>query len=176
MGIKRTKYCALKSCKKPIRYGSYCDFECAQKDGKAYIIHNPKNQGGGTTSFKQEGNMVKIHYKVKMKFDTLTGTPAQRIDQFKKQLKKRIKPRSKKRQKEYEEYNRIRPIFLEGKICPITKRPATEIHHKKGKIGKLLCDQRYFLGVTREGHEWIENNPEEAYRLGYSIKRTAKEE
>ncbi len=92
---------------------------------------------------------------------------------IKKKKQKPIRKLSERRQKEYDEYYRIHPIFLKGKICPITKKPATEIHHKKGKIGKLLIDQRYFLGVTRTGHIWIENNPAEAEKLGYVIKRTA---
>lgn len=29
MAIKRTKYCANKTCKKPIKYGSYCSLNCS---------------------------------------------------------------------------------------------------------------------------------------------------
>lgn len=30
MAIKKTKYCANKSCKKPIKFGSYCSFKCSK--------------------------------------------------------------------------------------------------------------------------------------------------
>lgn len=109
-----------------------------------------------------------------MSFNPNRFRPDPKPEPKEKKKPKRIKPRSAKRAKEYEIYNSIRPIYLKGKICPITGRPAEEIHHKKGKIGKLLYDIRYFLAVTREGHDKIEANPEWAYEMGYSLLRTAK--
>lgn len=85
--------------------------------------------------------------------------------------RKRIMPRSEKRSKEERAYLTLREVFLKDKICPITGQPATEIHHKKGRIGKLLCDVKYWLAVSREGHIWIENNPKEAKEKGYSLDR-----
>jgi len=102
--------------------------------------------------------------------------------------KKKSKPIpkfSKKREALNDEYLIIRNEFLskfENKICPITKQPTTEVHHKAGRIGfadewarlnnvPLLIDVRYFLGVSRNGHRWIEENPEEAKKLGYSVDR-----
>jgi hypothetical protein len=95
-------------------------------------------------------------------------TPAE-----KKQYK--IARRSKKRAKEEIVYNQLVKVWLIGKICPITKKPATEVHHKKGRIGKLLLDTRFWLGVTRKGHKWIEEHPEEAKKLGYSLSRLEKD-
>lgn len=167
MAIKRTKYCALKSCHKPITNGEYCCFEHAIQG--AMIKGKKQSEKTGNPNVT-----VNVSYPAKIKRVFLKnvrfGYP------IKKKKQNPIRPRSKKRAEEYKEYNRIRLIFLKDKICPITKRPATEIHHKKGKIGKLLTDERYFLGVTREGHEWIEANPEESYKLGYSIKRTSTTE
>lgn len=88
----------------------------------------------------------------------------------------KIKPRADKRAKQERIYNKIRPVFLEGKICPITKQPATEIHHKKGRIGDLLIDIRYFLAVSDEGHKKIEANPEWAKKMGYSLSRLSKDD
>jgi hypothetical protein len=65
----------------------------------------------------------------------------------------------------------MRPSFLEGKRCPITGGVATEIHHMKGRMGKLLIDERYFLAVSREGHIKIGDNPEWAMEMGYSLSR-----
>lgn len=48
---------------------------------------------------------------------------------------------------------------------------ATEIHHKKGRIGELLTDKRYFLAVCRNCHTWIEEHPKEAKELGFSVSR-----
>lgn len=69
--------------------------------------------------------------------------------------------------------------------CPITGKPITtesDVHHKRGRVGyadqwardndiPLLLDPRFFLGVSREGHEWIESHPKEARELGYSESR-----
>lgn len=76
--------------------------------------------------------------------------------------------REKQRQKRYKE---LRYTYLkEHHICEsCTCKRATEIHHKKGRIGDALYN--HFLAVCHECHEWIENNPKEAKELGYSISR-----
>jgi len=95
---------------------------------------------------------------------------------------------SKKRQAENLQYQVLRKEFLEkpeNKICPITNWPTTEIHHKRKRRGfaddwarenniSLYLDTRFWLAVSREGHQWIEDNPQEAYELGYSIKNNQK--
>lgn len=48
---------------------------------------------------------------------------------------------------------------------------ATEIHHKRGRLGKLLYDKTYFMAVSRQGHEWIHANTRESYARGYMLKR-----
>jgi len=102
-----------------------------------------------------------------------------------KKKPKAIPKVSKKREIENAKYSVLRIEFLgkpENKICPITKQPTTEVHHKCGRIGyadewarlnnvPLLIDVRYFLGVSRNGHRWIEENPAEAKELGYSVDR-----
>lgn len=88
---------------------------------------------------------------------------------------------------------KARIMFLEhavknGFTCPITGREITihdDVHHKMGRIGyadewarekdiSLLLDVRFFLAVTRQGHEWIELHPEAAKAKGYSLSRLAK--
>lgn len=79
-------------------------------------------------------------------------------------------------------YEEKRKRFLyQNPICPVTGLKATEIHHMRKKRGfadelarlnniPLYIDERYFLAVSRRGHELIEDNPEWAYSKGYSIK------
>lgn len=81
---------------------------------------------------------------------------------------------SKKRQSENKIYLELRKEFLKDKICPITKEIATEVHHQKGRIGKLFLDTRYWLAVSHEGHVKIESNPNWAIDNGYSLKRLDK--
>lgn len=82
-----------------------------------------------------------------------------------------IKKASDKRQIENKVYSQLRKEFLKDKICPITEQQATEVHHKKGRVGKLFLDTKYWLAVSHEGHIKIENNPEWAIQQGYSLKR-----
>lgn len=102
----------------------------------------------------------------------------------------RIPQMSEKRKKENQEYFKLTLEFLakkENKLCPVTGRSTTEVHHKMGRVGyadewarlnniPLLIDVRYFLGVSRDGHRWIEENPIEAKRLGYSVSRLEKKD
>jgi len=85
-----------------------------------------------------------------------------------------IKKISNKRKIENKEYLKVRKLFLESLIfCQVKgcKGLATEVHHKKGRIGKLLTDIRYFLGVCRECHNKIELEPNWAKENGYSLNR-----
>ena len=48
---------------------------------------------------------------------------------------------SKKRQIQNLQYSVLRTEFLgkkENQICPITGKPTTDIHHKKGRVGELF--------------------------------------
>lgn len=76
--------------------------------------------------------------------------------------------------------------LLENKYCAVyPTQLANQIHHKKGKIGyaddwarqnniPLLIDTRYFLAVNFDGHRKIEENPNWAKEMGFSIDRLEK--
>jgi hypothetical protein len=88
-----------------------------------------------------------------------------------------IKKVSDKRKFENKEYTKLRKLFLaEYTICQVKgcKELPTEVHHKKGRIGKLLTDTRYFLGVCRECHNKIELEPTWAKENNYSLNRLDK--
>ena len=112
---------------------------------------------------------------------------ANKSSKAKPQKRQRINPISKKRNRENSKYLTARKAFLlmpENKFCAVfPNKLATEIHHKKGRVGyadktarenkiPLISDVRYFLAVSRDGHDKIENNPKWAYEKGYSIRRT----
>ena len=94
--------------------------------------------------------------------------------------KKPIAPRSLNRYKQERVYLKKRKSFLlSSKLCQ-AKLPnrctthATDVHHKQGRIGKLLTDETKFLAVCRSCHDWIEMHPIEAKELGFSISRSKK--
>lgn len=79
---------------------------------------------------------------------------------------------SQKRKIENAKYIVLRIEFLgkkENQICPITGKPTTEVHHTYcGKDrAKYYLDVSTWLAVSREGHNWIHDNPKEARELGY---------
>lgn len=104
-------------------------------------------------------------------------------------LTKKIKRRSNKRAKQERLYLKLRDKFLqENPQCAVHKLKfhdpwggvhfcvATQVHHKKGRIGDLLTDVRYFLPVCDEGHKEIEDNPKWAKEQGFSLNRLSKTE
>jgi hypothetical protein len=103
-----------------------------------------------------------------------TFKPDSKPEKVEKKKVYKIAPLSKKRAEQNKEYSRIARVWIVGKIDPENGQPAETIHHKKGRIGNLLLDTRYWLGVTMETHTKIENHPEWAYEKGYSLLRTAK--
>jgi len=88
----------------------------------------------------------------------------------------KIRFRSVKRQRQEREYARLRKWYLEeNPICEVKgcKNWATEVHHKKGRVGSLLTDATYFLAVCQPHHNYIESHPAEAKEHGYSLSRLA---
>lgn len=91
-----------------------------------------------------------------------------------KKIGKPIPKVSAKRKIENREYTIKRLQFLaqpENQKCPITGKQTTDVHHKKGRVGSLLLDTRFWLAVSREGHRQIEENPEWAKENNYSLNR-----
>ena len=85
---------------------------------------------------------------------------------------KNIPKVSEKRKIEDLKYRVLRIEFLgkkENQICPITKWPATEIHHTYcGKDrAKYYLDTSTWIAVSRDGHNWIHDNPKEARDKGF---------
>jgi hypothetical protein len=92
-------------------------------------------------------------------------------------LQKPLPSRSPKRKKEEAQYLKLRLDFLnKHPMCQAhlqgCKTYATEVHHKAGRTGDLFLDPKYWLSTCRPCHAWIENHPEEAKELGFSITRS----
>lgn len=83
---------------------------------------------------------------------------------------------SKKKAKELPEYSAKKKKFLEENIYCSVFPPllAVDIHHIRGKIGSRFLDERYWLAVSRKGHDWIHDNEEEASKKGWYLSRLEK--
>lgn len=87
---------------------------------------------------------------------------------------KRISVRSVKRMAEERLYDKKKKEYLTEHIrCEVKgcNRVSEQLHHRKGRIGKLLYDERFFMAVCREHHTEIEVNPDAAKKNGYSLSR-----
>jgi hypothetical protein len=84
-----------------------------------------------------------------------------------------------KRAREEREYLKRRKEFLaEHRLCTVAMSEshwlaATEVHHRRGRVGTLLLDERYWLAVCHDCHGWIHNHPALAYEYGWMELRTA---
>ncbi len=83
-----------------------------------------------------------------------------------------IRRRSAKQRERMTEYAILRARFLQrNRWCPVIRgERATEIHHIRGRAGKLLLDTRYWLAVGERGHRWIHDNPAKAQERGWLAK------
>lgn len=92
-------------------------------------------------------------------------------------MRSSIKPVSSKRAAQMKLYrDRRDDYFKMFPVCEFPECNSTEItlHHMKGRIGDLLCDMRYFKSLCMKHHEWVENNPEQAKKMGLSVERLNK--
>lgn len=55
------------------------------------------------------------------------------------------------------------------------ERPASQIHHRKGRSGADLLDCDYFTALCGTCHDWVHANPREAMASGWLISRNARE-
>lgn len=85
----------------------------------------------------------------------------------------KIKPRSDARAVQEREYTVLaRQYKKEHPVCERCKsKSTTDVHHKKGRIGKLLTMVEHFIGLCHWCHVWAENNPEQAKNEGISESR-----
>lgn len=86
-----------------------------------------------------------------------------------------IPRRTKKRAKQEREYLKERKVFLEkNPICFVKGcgKPATTIEHTKGRVGKLLLNQKYWQPCCLECNLKFETHTKWAFDNGYRVKRT----
>ena len=77
---------------------------------------------------------------------------------------------SKKRQVEARTYSKLRAAYLLLKpicACWDCTKPATDIHHTKGRTGELYLNTSHWMGLCREHHRYIHDHPAWAREIGY---------
>lgn len=80
----------------------------------------------------------------------------------------RIPAMSKARYARMKEYGKLRKVFLAAnKLCERCGKKATDVHHKRGRIGRLLCMTEHWVSACRHCHDWIGANPTQARQEGF---------
>lgn len=87
-----------------------------------------------------------------------------------------IKKVSKKQLENLKEYRKVRDEFMkQNRTCQARLQgctvKATDLHHKKSRIGDLLTDTKFFMAVCRQCHNKIEDGGAWVYEQGLKIKR-----
>ena len=87
--------------------------------------------------------------------------------------RKYIKRVSTKRAEELKLYTKLRRAFLKANPqCHVFCRfKSSEIHHKYGRVGKLLNWTEGWIAVSRTAHHLIQDHPEEARKRGWICKK-----
>lgn len=86
-----------------------------------------------------------------------------------KRISVSIRRVSKGRARQHAEYRKLKAQFhVEHPKCqwPGCRKASKDIHHSRGKVGKLLCDVTHFRAVCREHHDLIHANPKLAREKG----------
>ena len=85
--------------------------------------------------------------------------------------RKPIRKVSKSMEAKLKIYSSLKKEFMllpENKYCPVFKnKPATQVHHSKGRIGSLLLNTEFWIAVSSEGHKFIHENDSWARRKGF---------
>lgn len=75
--------------------------------------------------------------------------------------RKRIKPVSDKLAAAKRAYNDRVKVWLKGKRCAVYNQlRATQVHHQRGRVGRLLMDERFWIPVSESAHALIHSNME----------------
>lgn len=93
--------------------------------------------------------------------------------------RKPISPISDKMKGDLALYRKKRDeYFKEHQVCeyPGCHNKKITLHHKRGKIGKLLTDERYFCSLCLKHHIEVNENPDEALKMGLVGSRLANVE
>ena len=85
-----------------------------------------------------------------------------------------IKARSLKRARQEREYARLRAEFMaDHPVCAHCLGPSQECHHRRGRVGPLLTDVRYFTALCASCHRLVGERPAWAVEVGLSERRVS---
>jgi hypothetical protein len=104
----------------------------------------------------------------------MTWKPDPKPEPRSKKKRKRIPYISESKKLDLKLYKQAREEYLnDNPFCErCNVKHSDQIHHQKGRISSLLYNPKYFLAVCDTCRKYIEDNPLEALKMGWSVKRT----
>lgn len=81
-----------------------------------------------------------------------------------KKVRKPIRRVSVARSKRLAEYERLKKEWLKGKTCQMCSSKEVDLHHQRGRTGKLLCAVEFFIPLCRFHHNKVKEDPAWAYK------------
>lgn len=88
--------------------------------------------------------------------------------------KRPIRRVSRVRGKQLREYAKARAIYMhQHSLCEILGCSvwSSQLHHRKGRVGKMLNDKRYWMALCWSHHSKIHDNPRWAMDHGYLLQK-----
>lgn len=85
--------------------------------------------------------------------------------------KPKIRPVSERMKLKLKEYAKVKRKYLKAHPvceCEGCDWKSNDIHHKRGRTGSLLSDERYFMAMCRLHHDWCHQWPDQARRHGWT--------
>jgi hypothetical protein len=74
---------------------------------------------------------------------------------------------SARRAADRKQYRAVAKVFLDDNPrCWLTGAPSTDLHHSRGRAGRLYSDDRFFVALCRKAHDWARDFPRVARELG----------
>lgn len=104
--------------------------------------------------------------------EVFSEPPGAAMRRAKKEATEEKRRRDRERRRRETDYKVVRRAFLkERPTCEacvnlvslaahadLRPHPATEVHHKRGRLGTLLLDTRFWIPCCQNAHDWIHRN------------------
>lgn len=78
--------------------------------------------------------------------------------------RKPIRRVSAARAKRLSEYEKLKRQWLKGKTCQMCDSKKVDVHHQRGRVGKLLCMVEFFIPLCRFHHSKVKEDSAWAYK------------
>lgn len=143
------------------------------KKGKPALWKQMQDEAGEVTYALNVRAEVRRQEREARRNDENRRRRIEAIKRSREPKRKRIAPMSEHRRAELLDYGIARKLFLRQRpnceACPkmvgmhpcvdARSHPATDVHHKKGRQGKLLLNQKHWIPCCSHSHDFIHRNP-----------------